>query len=260
MFSSAILTTIVGVSSALGVISLALYFYFLLEYKRAELSVSGLIGSGQLFTAKDVIDILPKFTTDDKRLEALKEVTRYSTENAKALLHKVEAKVDVNRLAEAQTKNYQRRAALTAIFFGVLAALAVVYGLLNKPKSVEPDVPAPQPAASIPASTPTREPRVTTAPRTYRSGNMPSGLGGEFSGIYELCTSDLAANERIISSEFHLVGDRACNAWSTCTKAVDNDQKVCWTFSLQGHNEIAGQGSIRMSEGVLNVQVKRTEP
>lgn len=113
-------------------------------------------------------------------------------------------------------------------------------------RSPEPASTGPTPPADVP-------------PRVFekRSGPKPSGTGKAFSDKYELCSDPLPepTNTVIVSSDFFLLGDRSCGAWSICESSIKEPTKVCWKFAMQGHDE-RPFNPISMSEGVLRYSVK----
>lgn len=68
------------------------------------------------------------------------------------------------------------------------------------------------------------------------SGPKTSGSGANFSEEY-LISYSAPAGKRITRHSLTLVGDRRCNAWSTCRVITATDTLVVYGFSLQGHNE-----------------------
>ncbi|HEY8697384.1 MAG TPA: hypothetical protein VIM02_07185 [Rhizomicrobium sp.] len=115
-----------------------------------------------------------------------------------------------------------------------------------------------------PTTTPTQvEPAVVRETKTYALGPLPSGDGARFSTEYTLCSDAAPPDWTIEESSFVLTGDRQCNAWSTCRLTTQTATKVCWTFSMQGHNEqmgpfgIGGSG-VQFSTGVLSVVWKHS--
>ncbi|HMG86475.1 MAG TPA: hypothetical protein VK574_12045 [Terracidiphilus sp.] len=92
----------------------------------------------------------------------------------------------------------------------------------------------------------------------YRSGPQMSGAGKNFSAAYDLCSGDPARGYVIKSNRFQLAGDRQCGQWATCKPTRNEATKVCWQFTLQGHEEQTGifkpgQNGQAYSEGVLSV-------
>ena len=92
----------------------------------------------------------------------------------------------------------------------------------------------------------------------YRSGPQISGVGKNFSERYALCSGDPPKGYVIKSSRFLLAGDRQCDRWATCRETRNEATKVCWEFSLQGHEEQTGffrpgEKGQAYSEGVLSV-------
>jgi len=92
----------------------------------------------------------------------------------------------------------------------------------------------------------------------YHSGPQISGVGRNFSESYALCSGDPPKGYVIKSARFLLVGDRQCGRWATCKETRNEATKVCWEFSMQGHEEQTGffklgdKGQAE-SEGVLTV-------
>jgi hypothetical protein len=117
-------------------------------------------------------------------------------------------------------------------------------------------------SAASPASAPPAAPEYVEVVTTTRSGPKESGAGRSFSESYEVCSDPPHPQATILKHEFQLVGDRACNAWSTCTFAPKSN-RPCYQFTLQGHDEIPAvleNAGKRRSEGVLRVvyRVPRT--
>jgi Trypsin-like peptidase domain len=101
-------------------------------------------------------------------------------------------------------------------------------------------------------STTTPPPTSGNAPivRTYRSGLVLSGSGAG-SRSYLLVSDPPPDGYEIASFTYSLVGDRGCNAWSTCAANIEGD-RVVFRFSMQGHSEWPAPGEAK-SEGVLIV-------
>ena len=92
----------------------------------------------------------------------------------------------------------------------------------------------------------------------YRSGPQISGAGKNFSQPYDLCSGTPPSGYVIKSNTFQLAGDRQCGRWATCKETRNESTKVCWQFSLQGHEEQTGifkpgESGQAYSEGVLTV-------
>jgi len=92
-----------------------------------------------------------------------------------------------------------------------------------------------------------------TVTQTNSSGPKPSGRGQDFSEPYSTCVEAPSAGEYDASSwNGDLTGDRSCGGFSTCSFST-SPKKVCFIFTLQGHNECLGLFShcdpIGMSEG-----------
>lgn len=92
----------------------------------------------------------------------------------------------------------------------------------------------------------------------YRSGPQISGEGKGFSESYVLCSGDPPRGYVIKSNRFYLAGDRQCGRWATCRQTRNEATKVCWEFSMQGHQEQTGffkpgEKGQAYSEGVLSV-------
>jgi hypothetical protein len=71
-----------------------------------------------------------------------------------------------------------------------------------------------------------------------------SGDGASYGAAYEICSAPPSPGYVVQSTEFKLLGDRACNSWSTCEKTIQTDKQVCYTFRLQGHSECKGRVEI----------------
>jgi hypothetical protein len=88
--------------------------------------------------------------------------------------------------------------------------------------------------------------------KLFRSGPVPSGTGSGFSREYTVISDPAPPGYKIAGFTYSLVGDRGCNAWSTCKASVEGD-RVVFRFSLQGHSEWFPPRP-GISEGVLNVK------
>jgi hypothetical protein len=105
--------------------------------------------------------------------------------------------------------------------------------------------------------TPPPPPPLVVTAETYRSpSDMPSGSCKDFSPAYQLCSEAKPDGWTIVSQSFQLTGDRACGGWSTCAVEVNTPTRVCYRFSLQGHDDECGHSGntgIHYSKGNLNV-------
>jgi hypothetical protein len=88
--------------------------------------------------------------------------------------------------------------------------------------------------------------------KTFSSGPKPSGFGADFSPEYTVCSDDAPPGYVAGAAEFVLRGDRSCGAWSTCRESSRTPQRVCWAFTLQGHNEWFPPRPA-YSEGILKI-------
>ena len=127
MLTPQILTIVAGISSFMGLASLFAYLYFVLQFRRAEYSVQGLLEGEKLFNAEQVVKILAQFKDDAARLAALRTLTKYDASKAAALLSRVKDNIDVKQLTQITSKHYRQVASGFAIFFLLLAALALAY-------------------------------------------------------------------------------------------------------------------------------------
>lgn len=133
MLSPTIVTTIASVSGVIGLFAVLCYFYFLQAQRRVERSVRGLLqGDDELFNSAQVLKIIEQFNDDSARLEALKTLTKYDAQKAKALLEKVKSNIDVERMARAASGHYLQIAKLSALLFGFIAVLGLAYAASAK--------------------------------------------------------------------------------------------------------------------------------
>jgi len=107
-------------------------------------------------------------------------------------------------------------------------------------------------------SSPVESPPNQLTKEVYKSDNLPSGAGRNFSQFYTLCSPEKPQGWTIVDANFNLTGDRSCNAWAQCVQTESSETKVCWKFSMQGHDEQVGVFSggntgIQFSAGVLTV-------
>jgi hypothetical protein len=79
--------------------------------------------------------------------------------------------------------------------------------------------------------------------KTFSSGEVLSGVGKSFSQEYRVVSDPPPPGYTIASYLPSLSGDRACNAWSTCSVSLEGERAV-FRFTLQGHDEwpFPGQG------------------
>lgn len=113
-----------------------------------------------------------------------------------------------------------------------------------------------------PINTISKEPDKSSTPATvvesvvFTTDSEPSGACGGWSGVYTLCSNNEPADWKIVSSDFKLVGDRSCGAYSQCNKTVDTSTKICWQFQLQGHGDECSwhnnNTGIHNSQGILS--------
>lgn len=109
----------------------------------------------------------------------------------------------------------------------------------------------PTAAKAVPNAEPAAEQTTEPIVRTFRSGDVLSGSGANFSPDYEVVSDPAPPGYKIGPFVYSLTGDRGCNAWSRCLVAT-RDGRVAFRFSLQGHNEWPPPGQAK-SEGILTV-------
>lgn len=171
MPQATILTVLIGGSSAIGVIAVLAYLYFLLEFRRAETSVRGLIEGESLLSAKEIVQVLAQFKDDAQRLTALQTITSWGTTRNKDLLRSVrEEGVNLKELNRIRAKGLEKRSLLIAVFF---LALALVLGLSQYLTNEE----AP-PSSNLTSSTPTP----SSAPPTRSTSAPPPSPTDEIKG------------------------------------------------------------------------------
>jgi hypothetical protein len=87
--------------------------------------------------------------------------------------------------------------------------------------------------------------------RMTSSSPIPSFASASWSPWIEVCAF-AGANEEIGVAQFHLEGDRRCNAWSECRETVHDSKRLCWQFRVQGHDEWRGPFGISVPTGASN--------
>ena len=110
-------------------------------------------------------------------------------------------------------------------------------------------------AAALSAVTAQSTPAPSQQIVVVNSGPKPSGAEDKWSDWYTLCGT-VPPTYKVDTSNFRLVGDRSCGAWAECREVQQTDQKVCYQFRMQGHNEQPPPG-IAESEGILQIVAKR---
>ena len=232
------LSIVVGVSSVLGLSGLAMYLYYQLQRRRLEHEAADSIAEDLEGPAKmranDILKVIMSFRDEAHRLEAIKAFTGYDERKARILVRAAVEKPPVVRLRQSTARS-ENRMKLSASAFVVFLLVGVGAHLGER--------------SMLTPSTPERQ------TLEFSSGPQNSGPGKQFSGQYELCSQGIPRGYRIESDTFRLTGDRACNAWSTCAKTVNLPDRVCWGFSLQGHEEIAANNGVKQSTGVLTIVI-----
>ena len=163
-------------------------------------------------------------------IPSLSDVAPLKKETAfEALLYAFPASstVDITPLL-SQVKDLEQDTKVRLYYCNRLFEAHVIRTGSGRNECATQEVQQPEPAPSI--APPAQEETVSSGPR-------PSGLGSEFSQPYELCTNAIPSGMKILKQQFTLSGDRTCGAWSTCNMTTNTPERVCWQFTLQGHNE-----------------------
>jgi hypothetical protein len=108
--------------------------------------------------------------------------------------------------------------------------------------------PPPQPSTSSPTRL------VETL--SFSSDPKASGSMKNFSQWYALCSAQLPKGAAVESVAFSLSGDRSCGAWAECREKERSNDRVCWEFRLQGHDDWRPPGQA-FSIGNLRVRISR---
>jgi hypothetical protein len=127
----------------------------------------------------------------------------------------------------SQVKELEQDVKVRMYYCNRLFEVHVIRTGSGKNECASQEVQQPSPATSI----------QTTQEASVSSGPKPSGLSNAFSAPYELCTDKIPDGMKILKQQFTLSGDRTCGSWSTCTLTTDTPARVCWQFTLQGHDE-----------------------
>ena len=109
--------------------------------------------------------------------------------------------------------------------------------------------------STLVSAAPQNTPKVVPQPDVV-SPPMLSGIGKKFSDPpYELCAL-APPGTAIAKAVFFLVGDRSCGGWSTCKQTATEPTKVCWQFTLQGHDELPAPGQAT-STGIIQWSIAK---
>jgi len=119
-----ILSVVTGVSGPLGLLSLVVYLYFLLQSLRARRSVEDTLRRGGLAKPRAVVSVLKIFSDDASRVAALREIFKYDQRQAAAFLAKVRSNVDLGDFDRRAHTAASRSAGLTAVFFFAIAVVS----------------------------------------------------------------------------------------------------------------------------------------
>jgi hypothetical protein len=131
--------------------------------------------------------------------------------------------------------------------------------VLNQPALAVLLTPMPLPPQPPPTQPPPTQPPPTQPPppqlQPYTVTKSLSGISGfmsNFSPPYTIESDVPRDGYKIVNASYTLSGDRTCNAWSTCRWRQNDENKVIFEFTLQGHNERFPPGQA-MSTGTLVV-------
>jgi hypothetical protein len=143
LISIDVIRVVAGVSSFFGVLSVLAYLYFVAQARSAERSVRDIIEGEGLFNSDQVVNILAQFTSDARRLEALKEIAHYGTTKAASILEKIKSNVDLGQFNRDRLTWRLRQLSLTAAFFLALAVLGFGYASRTHSPQSSPTVSQP---------------------------------------------------------------------------------------------------------------------
>lgn len=139
-FTPEVLLAIAGINSIIGLLALFGYLYAYIKLQalnkvKAD-SVRGAVEGDDIFAADQVLAILEKFTTNEARLAALKELARVqhkSQTSAEIVYTKVKDAVDLADFKQVQVKQIRRLARGVAPVFLALAVISSAYGFVTNP-------------------------------------------------------------------------------------------------------------------------------
>lgn len=114
-----------GITSAVSLAAFVAALYIWFQSRARETSVVETVRGQGIVNAELVVPLLKTFDTDEKRLEALREITGYDQKRAEGLLEKVKSNVDLEKFSSARQVNLQKRLNWTALFLLLLAVLCV---------------------------------------------------------------------------------------------------------------------------------------
>lgn len=259
------LSIVVGVSTVLGLAALAMWLHYMLvrsklEHEAADSLAEDLEGPARL-KADAILKVILSFKDETMRLEAVRAFTGYDVQKTELFIQAANKKLPVIALKQARNRIGRATTSGAAFAFflvvGVAAHLAQTQpGTKVQPTALPPDAspsaPTVQPASTPTSSSATQAQAPERKTLDFRMGPVDSGPGKQFSGQYEVC-SEIPDGYKIETASFRLTGDRACGTYSTCTRSLDLPTKVCYSFSLQGHEEIAEKEGVKQSTGILTV-------
>nr|WP_063570779.1 hypothetical protein [Luteibacter rhizovicinus] len=123
------ISTIIGISSFLGLLGLLGYLFFFSQRRNGERSVREIAEGEGLFNSRQILTIFEQFKGDKERLEALQTLADLELSKARILLEKIKENVDVPRLTSATQSHLRKTSIITAAFFLLIAAMGLAYKL-----------------------------------------------------------------------------------------------------------------------------------
>jgi hypothetical protein len=114
-----------AISTALSLAAFISVLYVWLQSRARERSLLETVKGEGLIKPESVVQVLGTFTTDEARIQALREITGYDQRRAEGILDKVKSNVDLHKFSVLIQGQLQKRLTRTGIFLIVLAVLSL---------------------------------------------------------------------------------------------------------------------------------------
>ncbi|HML53467.1 MAG TPA: hypothetical protein PKC79_05180 [Solidesulfovibrio magneticus] len=133
MIDTSVLNILAGVSTPLGLISIAAYLFSLRIVQKNERSVKEALSGENLINKDLVLQILERFSDDKTRLDALHSLIELDKTNPDSVLKKLES-VEIVKIYNISSTNFKNISGIAAIFFIIISIVSLGISWLQGPK------------------------------------------------------------------------------------------------------------------------------
>ena len=117
-----------GVGSAISLVAFIVALYVWFQSRERERSVLESVKGQGIVHAESVVHVLKVFSTDETRLQALREVLGYDENRAEGVLTKVKSNVDLQKFSAISQSHLQKRLVIVGTY---LMGFALIAGLTS---------------------------------------------------------------------------------------------------------------------------------